>query len=53
MTQIGDRAQAEALRIAYDRLVKSGWKFSMNEIGENAGYILTGLKYTLPPEADK
>lgn len=39
----GDRAQAEALRIAYDRLNKLGWKYSFTDVGKSANLILTAL----------
>ena len=39
----GDRTQAEALRIAYDRLNKLGWKYSFTDVGKSANLILTAL----------
>lgn len=39
----GDRTKAEALRIAYDRLNKLGWRFSFADVGENANKILVAL----------
>lgn len=39
----GDRTKAEALRIAYDRLNKLGWSFSLTEVGKSANMILDAL----------
>ncbi len=39
----GDRAQAEALRIAYDRLKYLGWKFTHRDVGRVAKEILEAL----------
>lgn len=39
----GDRTKAEALRIAYDRLDKLGWRFSFADVGTNAKAILAAL----------
>ncbi|PQZ29830.1 hypothetical protein CQZ93_06410 [Ochrobactrum vermis] len=39
----GDRTKAEALRIAYDRLNKLGWKYSFTDVGVSANKILAAL----------
>lgn len=39
----GDRTKAEALRIAYDRLNKLGWRYSFTDIGVSANAILSTL----------
>ncbi|MDH7786389.1 hypothetical protein QBD01_002410 [Ochrobactrum sp. 19YEA23] len=40
----GDRTKAEALRIAYDRLNKLGWRYSFADVGASANEILSSLK---------
>lgn len=39
----GDKAQAEALRIAHELLSKSGWKFTAVDVGAKAREILIAL----------
>lgn len=39
----GDRTQAEALRIAYDRLKFLGWKFTHHDVGRVAKEIIEVL----------
>ncbi|APY14276.1 hypothetical protein BKD02_08370 [Brucella sp. 09RB8910] len=39
----GDRTKAEALRIAYDRLNKLGWRYSFADVGKSANEILASL----------
>lgn len=39
----GDKAQAEALRIAEDWLKKQGWKFSPSDVGTRAREILVAM----------
>ena len=39
----GDRTQAEALRIAYDRLKFLGWKFPHHDVGRVAKEIIEAL----------
>lgn len=53
MINTGDRVMAEALRISYERLVKSGWKFNMYEVGENAAHIINGLKNNIDRKGDE
>jgi hypothetical protein len=46
---MNDRTQAEALRIAYDRLEKLGWKYSYADIGKMAKAILDAMKLEAKP----
>ena len=39
----GDKAQAEALRIAEDWLKRQGWKFTAVDVGAKAREILLAL----------
>ena len=39
----GDRTKAEALRIAYDRLNKLGWRYSFADVGKSANEILSTI----------
>ncbi|KAB0570625.1 hypothetical protein [Brucella pituitosa] len=43
MVAYGDRTQAEALRIAYDRLKSLGWKFTHHDVGRVAKEIIEAL----------
>jgi|GEM_PF-4531747 len=46
--EMGDRASAEALRIAYEHTKAMGWKRSPLQIGRTAREILKGLEDTTP-----
>ena len=47
----GDHTQAEALRIARDRLEKMGWKYTAADIGKTAAEILNGLRTHLQEQS--
>lgn len=43
VTQVGDRTAATALQIAYQNLIRLGWKFGAEDVGKHAREILTAL----------
>lgn len=43
MSEVRDRTQAEALRIAHDRLEKLGWRYAHADIGKVAAEIIAAL----------
>lgn len=45
-----DRTEAEALRIAYENLIRLGWKFSAEDIGKSARSIITALDEFTPSQ---
>ncbi len=45
-----DRTEAEALRIAYENLIRLGWKFSAEDIGKSARAIIAALDEYTPPQ---
>lgn len=43
-----DQTEAVALRIAYENLIRLGWKFTPDKIGEDARAIINALDTPKP-----